>query len=273
MLINGQPATSVSVSDRGLAYGDGVFETFRIAAGGKLLFEDLHLQRLSLGCERLGIALTLDQVKAELATALELRSAQAEILKLIVTRGVSGRGYRPDISNASTRIITLHTLPPNNQIHAEQGIKAFICSQRLCAQPALAGIKHLNRLEQVLASREWPDETYQEGIMLDMEGNVVEGTRSNIFIVDGGDIMTDSLATCGISGVMRQILLQCFGDRLNVGKFNLQQLYAADEVFFCNSIFGVWPLRHLISDGIEQHYVPGPVAMAARSIFNKGFIQ
>jgi 4-amino-4-deoxychorismate lyase len=268
MLINGKPATSVSVSDRGLAYGDGVFETFRIVSG-KLLFADLHLQRLSQGCERLGIALELEQVKAELTSALQLRSPETGIVKLIVTRGVSGRGYRSDLTNVATRIITLHTLPANIHIHAEQGIKAFVCKQRLGSQPSLAGIKHLNRLEQVLASREWPDEMYQEGIMLDMEGNVVEGTRSNIFIVSNGHMMTDSLATCGIDGVMRQVLLQYFGDRVYVGKFNLPQLYAADEVFFCNSIFGVWPLRHLIADGMERHYVPGPMAMMAQSIFNK----
>ncbi|MES2624564.1 MAG: aminodeoxychorismate lyase [Pseudomonadota bacterium] len=268
MLINGEPATSVSISDRGLAYGDGVFETFRIVSG-RLLFEDLHLQRLSVGCMRLGIKLKLDQIKAELAKALEQCTHQTEILKLIVTRGGGGRGYRSDAENISTRIITLHTLPANVQIHAEQGIKTFVCNQRLSAQPSLAGIKHLNRLEQVLASREWPDESYQEGIMLDLDGNVVEGTRSNIFIASQGRLMTDGLATCGIAGVMRNILLQHFAGNVEVAKFDLQKLFEADEVFFCNSIFGVWPLRHLVADGFERHYEHGPIAVTAQSIFNK----
>lgn len=268
MLINGKPATSVSVSDRGLAYGDGVFETFRIAAG-KLLFEELHLQRLHAGCERLGIDLELDQVRSELTSALQMRSAQAEILKLIVTRGSSGRGYRPGVANASSRIITVHSLPADNQLYTEMGIKAFVCKQKLSSQPTLAGLKHLNRLEQVLASAEWPDETCQEGIMLDLESNVVEGTKSNIFIVNNGHLMTDSLATCGIAGVMRQILLQHFGAKVHAGKFNLEQLCSADEVFFCNSIFGVWPLRHLISDGFERLYKTGPNTVTAQSIFNK----
>ena len=270
MLINGEPATSVSVSDRGLAYGDGVFETFRIVSG-KLLFEGLHLQRLSRGCDRLGIIHEPALIKAELQGALKLREPQAEILKLIVTRGISGRGYRPETGDTSTRIITLHSLPARMQNHANEGINAFVCKQRLSPQPALAGIKHLNRLEQVLASMEWPDETFQEGIMLDLESNVVEGTRSNIFIVNNGHVMTDSLATCGIAGVMREILLPHFDD-LQIGKFHLQQLLDAEEVFFCNSIFGVWPLRHLLHEGGEKHYERGPNTVMAQAIFNKGLL-
>src|SRR5688500_5364767 len=115
MLINGEAATSVSISDRGLAYGDGVFETFRIVSG-RLLFEELHLQRLRLGCDRLGIVLQLDQLKAELQAALQLRNTQAEVLKLIVTRGCGGRGYRSGPDSISNRIITLHTLPANTKV-------------------------------------------------------------------------------------------------------------------------------------------------------------
>lgn len=268
MLINGEPARAVSVSDRGLAYGDGVFETFRIVSG-RLLFAKEHLQRLSLGCERLGIALDLESVRAELAAALQSASAQTEVLKLIVTRGTSGRGYRPDAGSASTRIITLHALPANIDMHARNGISAFVCKQRLSLQPALAGIKHLNRLEQVLASREWPAETYQEGIMLDIEGNVVEGTRSNLFIVKNGQLVTAPLNTCGIAGVMRKILLQHFADEAYLRKFSLDDLYAADEVFFCNSIFGVWPLRRLTSATSEREYATGTHTQMAQSIFGK----
>src|SRR5688572_5783854 len=202
MLINGEPANSISVTDRGLAYGDGVFETFRIVSG-QLLFGEEHLQRLSLGCDHLGIPLDRVQLKNELEIALN-SSTQAEVLKLVVTRGTSGRGYRASPGAAATRIITLHSLPANTQEHAKDGVKAFVCTQRLSPQPTLAGLKHLNRLEQVLASMEWPDENYQEGVMLDLEGNVVEGTRSNLFIVKDGRLMTDPLNTCGIAGVMRR---------------------------------------------------------------------
>lgn len=267
MLINGEPANSISVSDRGLAYGDGVFETFRVISG-QLLFGEEHLQRLNLGCERLGIALDPDQLRQELKSALNT-GAQAEVLKLIVTRGSSGRGYRSSPGSASTRIITLHALPANIQLHAGDGVKAFVCRQRLSPQPALAGLKHLNRLEQVLASREWPDESYHEGVMLDLEGNVVEGTRSNLFIVKGGQLMTDPLNTCGIAGVMRKILMQHFADKVYLEKFGVDELHSADEAFFCNSIFGVWPLRHLTSDTSETHYATGPYTQMAQSIFSK----
>jgi 4-amino-4-deoxychorismate lyase len=268
MLINGEPATAISVADRGLAYGDGVFETFRVFSG-HLLFREEHLERLRLGCERLGISLDLEKVRKEIDLALQSESAEPGVLKLIVTRDSNGRGYRFSADAGSIRIITLHALPANIQTHAENGVNAFVCRQRLGSQPGLAGIKHLNRLEQVLASGEWPDETYQEGIMLDLEGNVVEGTRSNLFIVKNGRLTTDPLNTCGIAGVMRKILLQHFADKFDLAKITLDQLYSADEVFFCNSIFGVWPLRHLTSGTSETHYATGPITQMGQSIFNK----
>jgi 4-amino-4-deoxychorismate lyase len=268
MLINGEPATAISIADRGLAYGDGVFETFRVISG-HLLFREEHLQRLALGCKRLGISLDQEKIREEIDLSLQTGSADPGILKLIVTRGSSGRGYRFNHDSSSTRIITLHALPANIQIHAENGVNAFVCKQRLGSQPGLAGIKHLNRLEQVLASGEWPDETYQEGIMLDLEGNVVEGTRSNLFIVKNGRLTTDPLNTCGIAGVMRKILLQHFADKVDVAKISLDQLYSANEAFFCNSIFGVWPLRRLTSGTSETHYATGPVTQMGQSIFSK----
>jgi 4-amino-4-deoxychorismate lyase len=268
MLINGEPATAISIADRGLAYGDGVFETFRVIAG-RLLFREEHLQRLSLGCECLGIPLDLEKVCEEIDIALRNGSTQHEILKLMVTRGTSGRGYRSEANSSSTRIITLHALPANIEVQAKDGVNAFVCEQRLSSQPVLAGIKHLNRLEQVLASREWPDDTYQEGIMLDLEGNVVEGTRSNLFIVKNGRLATDPLNTCGIAGVMRKILLQDFADKVDLTKISLDQLCSAGEAFFCNSIFGVWPLRRLTSGTSEIHYATGPITHMAQSIFSK----
>lgn len=268
MLINGEPADFISVSDRGLAYGDGVFETFRVVSG-HLLFGEQHLRRLNLGCERLGISLDLEQMRRELNIALSTSGALHEVLKLIVTRESSGRGYRSNLASASNRVITLHPLPANIQLHAGDGVKAFMCKQRLSPQPALAGLKHLNRLEQVLASREWPDETCQEGVMLDLEGNVVEGTRSNLFIVKEGRLMTDPLDTCGIAGVMREILVQHFAGSVHLQKFGVDELHAADEAFFCNSIFGVWPLRCLTSGTSETHYATGPYTQMAQSIFSE----
>lgn len=269
MLINGEASSQITVMNRGLAYGDGVFETFRIHAG-TLLYADLHLQRLSFGCKRLGIEIDLQQVRSELNLALSLASPSEVVLKLIVTRseGGRGRGYRPT-SATSTRIISLHPLPAYPIKTPELGIHAFVCSLKLGLQPALAGIKHLNRLEQVLASNEWPNETYSEGVMQDINDYVVEGTRSNIFIVSQGQLMTPALDTCGIAGVMRTVLLDHFDKNVQIAQITLPQLLGADEVFFCNSVFGIWPLRSLTY--LERHYEykTGLLTLNAKTVFHK----
>lgn len=267
MLINGEASSQIAVINRGLAYGDGVFETFRIHAG-TLLYADLHLQRLAFGCGRLGIELDLQQVRSELNLALTLASPSEGVLKLIVTRSEGGRGYRPT-SATSTRIISLYPLPAYLIETPELGIHAFVCNLKLGLQPALAGIKHLNRLEQVLASNEWPNETYSEGVMQDINGYVVEGTRSNIFIVSQGQLMTPALDTCGIAGVMRTVLLDHFDKNVQIAKISLPQLLGADEVFFCNSVFGIWPLRSLTY--LERHYEykTGHLTLNAKTVFHK----
>lgn len=265
MLINGQPATRIAISDRGLAYGDGLFETIRIS-NGRLVFADLHLQRLQRGCERLGLTLDIAELQHEMALVLEAASAPDGILKLIVTRGAGGRGYRPPASQTPCRIITLHPLPDHHQ-QASEGIRAFVCRQRLAGQPSLAGIKHLNRLEQVLASREWPDDSFHEGLMLDTQGCVVEGTRSNIFFASKGVLHTPDLGRCGIDGIMRQVLLRHFGARATCGNYDLTHLHTAEEVFFCNSVMGVWPLLALTSSTELYHWPCGPFADEAARVF------
>ena len=109
-----------------------------------------------------------------------------------------------------------------------------------------------DRLEQVLASSEWPDDSFLEGLMLDTEGCVIEGTRTNVFAVIGGQLLTPMLDHCGVQGVMRDWLLQRFGDKAGERRFTLGQLRAAREVFVCSSVIGVWPVTQ-IQHGDERH--------------------
>lgn len=264
MLINGRRSTAVSITDRGLAYGDGVFETLRFQHG-RLLFESLHLQRLAAGCDRLGLQLDMAALRRELDSVLQ-SAPEAGVLKLIVTRGEGGRGYRPTASPAN-RILTLHPLPDYRAQQPEDGIRAFVCTLRMATQPALAGIKHLNRLEQVLASSEWSDDSFMEGLLLDHEDRIVEGTRSNLFLVKDGKVCTPALDRCGVDGIMRQVLLQDFAAAACTGDYTLADLHTADEVFFCNSVFGVWPVTTLQAGDQQLAWKVGSCARRAQVLF------
>jgi 4-amino-4-deoxychorismate lyase len=263
MLIDGVPSDQLPATDRGLAYGDGLFETIRIHRG-KPLFLDLHLQRLALGCERLGIATAIPQWRQWLERALQ-EAAPACVLKLIVTRGSGGRGYRPPESAQPRCIISLHDLPPPGQPDPREGIKAFVCEQRLALQPALAGIKHLNRLEQVLASREFPDASWHEGLMCDYAGNLVEGTRSNLFVAVNGRLFTPDLTQCGIAGILRAQLLTLFGSRVEVGTLHKNCLLDVEEIFVCNSVLGIWPVTQLRFQDQQRQLQVGPWAREAQA--------
>jgi 4-amino-4-deoxychorismate lyase len=260
--IDGQPMELLSVKDRGLAYGDGLFETIAVKAGNPVLLER-HMARLGGGCVRLLIDLDLALVRAELlAFSRELGDGVA---KLIVTRGDGLRGYAPPQPAIPRRILQGGTKPSYPACNAELGVRLFPCATRLAEQPLLAGLKHLNRLEQVLARAEWQDAEHAEGLMLDTSGRVVEGVYSNLFLLKDGVLLTPDLARCGVAGVMRAELLaqaESHGMRCDVRDIDLDGLRQADEVFLCNSLYGVWPVRAL-----QRHQWPvGPLTRKLQAI-------
>lgn len=241
--VDGQPADALSLKDRGLAYGDGLFETITVKSGQPLLL-DRHLSRLAEGCSRLAIAADHELIREEL---LAYATALGEgVLKLILTRGDSLRGYAADPSAQARRILQGNPPAAYPAVHAEQGIRLFPCATRLSKQPLLAGLKHLNRLEQVIARSEWQDTEHAEGLMLDQVGWVIEGVFSNLFLVRDGVLVTANLKRCGVAGVMRAELLfqaKSLGIATQITDITLEQLQWADEVFVCNSVYGVWPVR------------------------------
>ncbi|MHB2249179.1 aminodeoxychorismate lyase [Pseudomonas fitomaticsae] len=241
--VDGLPADALSLKDRGLAYGDGLFETIAVRGGQPVLL-DRHLMRLADGCARLAITTDIEQVCHELQA---YAAAMGEgVLKLILTRGDGLRGYAPDPSAQGRRILQGNPPAAYPAAHAEQGVRLFPCSTRLSRQPLLAGLKHLNRLEQVIARAEWQDSEHAEGLMLDQAGRVIEGVFSNLFLVRDGVLITADLKRCGVAGVMRaEILFQAesLGIPVQITDIPLEQLQWADEVFVCNSVYGVWPVR------------------------------
>jgi 4-amino-4-deoxychorismate lyase len=241
--VDGQPADALSLKDRGLAYGDGLFETIAVHGGRPVLLER-HLARLGDGCKRLAIAADIELIRSEL---LAYAAALGEgVLKLILTRGDGLRGYAPDPAAPGRRILQGNPPAAYPAAHGEQGIRLFPCVTRLSVQPLLAGLKHLNRLEQVLARAEWQDSEHAEGLMLDQAGRVIEGVFSNLFLVRDGVLVTADLKRCGVAGVMRgEILFQAESSGIpsQITDISLEQLQWADEVFVCNSVYGIWPVR------------------------------
>lgn len=240
--VDGVERDSVVTSDRGLAYGDGLFETL-LVIHGRIILADLHWQRLINGCRRLSVAVDWHKLMSYLNKCLRKNKKKTGIIKVVITRGSGGRGYNPP-SKGWRSIIQWFALPDYPEINKMQGVNLYACKMRLGWQPALAGMKHLNRLEQILARQEWSDPGYAEGIICDMDGSLIECTMSNIFFVHNGELITPDLSLCGVAGVMRQWILQL--DTLccdvSVKRVTPEMLKVFDEVFICNSIFGVWPV-------------------------------
>jgi len=253
-LINGKLNENLSVQDRGLHYGDGVFETLAIQ-NEKPLCWDKHINRLNHGCRCLGIDCPPQELLFFEANQL-CTNLQRGVLKIILTRGEGARGYKPPhSSNMPTRILATYPWPDFPADNANLGVKVRICTTRLGRNSQLAGIKHLNRLEQVLARSEWDDQNIAEGLMLDTEDNVIEGTMSNLFIVAQDKLLTPALTYCGIAGIIRQCVIELAPEQriqTEVISINQNELYEADELFLCNSILGIWPVRQLENHCFER---------------------
>jgi len=239
ILVNGRPADKVDARDRGLAYGDGVFRTLRTQAGLPLWWRD-HYAKLATDCAAL---MLVCPDEAELhAEVCQVAEAGGGVVKVMLTRGAGARGYAPPHDHSTTRIVVPAPLPPYAQADAPDAIAARWCTLRLARQPRLAGIKHLNRLENVLARAEWNDPATFEGLLCDDRGDAIGGVMSNLLIMKHGELFTPDLAECGVAGVARARLLRA-APRLDIpthiGRLPPAAILAADEVMICNSVIGV----------------------------------
>jgi 4-amino-4-deoxychorismate lyase len=240
--INGRRADKVDYRDRGLQYGDGLFETMRVRRRRIRLLE-MHLERLYRSCAVMKIAAPApDLLRGELARIAAHR--RDGVLKLIVTRGSGPRGYRPTGREHCRRIASLSAMPPGSA--AVEAVRVRVCATRLGVNPHLAGLKTLNRLESVFARAEWNDARIWEGLMRDMDGSWVCGTMSNLFLRRGSVLMTPILDRCGVAGVMRRwILLNAGALRLRAVERRIawEDLRSAEEVFMSNAVVGIRSVR------------------------------
>ncbi len=266
ILINGQTTDHISARDRGLHYGDGLFETLAVI-DGRCPFWDRHMQRLQNGCQRLQLPvpdMAVLQAEAQHLIENETRA----VLKLIISRGEGGRGYRYPEPTLATRIIMCHPWPDYPSRNGQEGVQVRFCTTTLARQPQLAGLKHLNRLEQVLARNEWQDTNIAEGLMSDENGNVIEGTMSNVFMVRNGILHTPDLSHCGVAGIMRDTILELAhteGMAVSTTNITKQQLLDADEIFLSNSLIGLWPVKRLHG----QPFAVGEISRRLQMLVNR----
>ena len=257
VIINGKHESNIAFNDRGLQYGDGLFETIAFR-NGKLQFWHQHLTRLSHGCQRLSLPVISEQQWLE--DIQQLNCADDAVIKLIITRGSGGRGYKsPDTVNP-TRIIACYDYPEYPSTYYSHGVNVALCKTPVSINSALSGIKHLNRLENVLARNEWQGSDMAEGLMFDDHGHVVEGTMSNLFMVQNGALYTPVLKKSGIEGVVRNQVIELAKEQgLVVQQIGItrDQLMRMEEVFLCNSLIGIWPVKQIEKNLFNK----GPVTM------------
>lgn len=244
ILVNGVAVDSVAATDRGLAYGDGVFRTL-LSREGRLKWWPWHYRKLEHDSAALAIPCPSEAVLAK-DIALATGRSGNEIVKIIVTRGSGARGYAPPQPSSTTRIVMTAAPPAYPEEFSRSGVKVHWCRTRLSSQPRLAGIKHLNRLENVLARAEWSDSAIPEGLLLDQGGHIIGGTMTNLFIVEDGRVLTPGLAQCGVAGVTRERILQAAAKQgVSCGEAPITQerLFEAQEALLVNSVIGVWQIR------------------------------
>jgi 4-amino-4-deoxychorismate lyase len=259
--VDGAAGAEIPVTDRGLQYGDGLFETIA-AADGRLRFEALHWERLARGCARLGIA--APDWRALRSEALQAAAGDRFVVKVIVTRGSGGRGYAPGGAGPARRIVLRYRWPEERVDVGERGVAVEWSDVALAAQPALAGLKHLNRLEQVMGRARVGASGVDEALMCTEDGQVICGTMSNVFIVRQGRLLTPRVDRAGVAGVIRAVVLRdaaVLG--LAAAETSLQRtdFASADEVFVTNARIGVWPVRRLGA----TRYAVGPFAQRLRA--------
>jgi len=259
MWINGIRQLTLAASDRGLQFGDGCFTTAAVRQG-KVLLMARHIQRLKEGCERLWIrGIDWSQLEAEMQQAA--RDQTQAVLKVILSAGSGGRGYSRTGTGEPTRILSLAPWPQHYTALQQRGASLALSPIRLARNAQFAGIKHLNRLEQVMIRAHLDRTDADEALVLDTEGWVVECCAANLFWRQGADIFTPDLACSGVDGIMRRSLmahLAAAGQTCHVVQSEPQQLLAADEVVICNALMPVLPVRQIET-----------VSFTARALFNQ----
>lgn len=257
--VNGKLVAGVAPTNRGFAYGDGVFRTMRLL-NGELQDWPLHYQTLVADCSKIQMVcpsaeLLMQDFKHLMATG-EGDELAYGVIKIIITRGDGARGYAPPAICEPSRVIIHSQLPVYPAEIYHTGVALYTCQTRLATQPLLAGIKHLNRLENVLARAELKDPRFFDGLVRDYDNRVIEAVSGNLFVMKDGEVMTPSLEGCGVAGVMRQKILDLYktrGQTVQVKHLVIEDVMTADAVVISNSVYGVLQVAQIDEQKISTN--------------------
>jgi 4-amino-4-deoxychorismate lyase len=257
--VDGVLAESLPLPDRGLDFGDGLFETVLLVHGHVLYF-DLHLRRLERGFQVLGFPNCAPLVRSQILSILGSHSfTKMAAMRVTITRGAGPRGYAPPDVTVPRIIITCTNLADDQYRQMACPARLSLASVRWGCQPNLAGLKHLNRLEQVMAAAEKTKAGVDEVVMSGQDGSIVSVSSGNIFLYADGDLITPDLSQCGVRGTRRELILESLAPALGlstrVTRVSEAQLEEADEVFYCNALLGVRPVAHYASRTWLRHGV------------------
>ena len=256
-LINGEFSNHVSVIDRGLSYGDGLFETmsWSYLKDKKILgveFWERHLERIKEGCSITKIKLPpteiLKNYKEKILRECLRKGIKSGVLKILITRGVGGRGYKFEKDISPTIIFLSFPLRKIDKDTLNTGVKLRFCEFPMFENSILAGFKHLNRIDSVMARSEWEDDEFFDGVMLDNSENIIDGTMTNLFFSKNRVLYTPMIKNSGINGIMRQVVIDkaklFYNDicEIEIKKNNISRF---DEMFVTNSVIKILPVAHL----------------------------
>ncbi len=247
-LINGEYQSHLPANDRSIQFGDGCFTTARITAG-EVRFLSQHIARLQQACQRLAIPFTQWQI-LETEMSEMARSHNTAVLKVIISRGSGGRGYNPAQCEYPVRILSVSGFPSFYTEWKTNGITLGLSSVQMGINPSLAGIKHLNRLEQVLIRAELEQTNQHEAIVLDSDGMMVECCAANLFWREGDSVYTPYVNRSGVNGTMRQHIMAELAQQGRVVhqvRAKPDALLHADEAFICNALMPIIPVRQAIT--------------------------
>lgn len=259
--VNGQHQSAIAISDRAIAYGDGIFTTAKIY-NGQIQFLSSHLNRLIEGCQYLKINFTQSQALVDEIVNVAQHYPLA-VLKIIITAGSGGRGYsRQGVGDAQV-IVSIHDFPAHYKHWSEQGVSLVDCNIQLGLNPLLKGLKHLNRLEQVLIRDELDNSPADDLLVCDLNGFVVETSSANVFWMRGDKVYTPVLQDAGVVGLYRKNVLS-FDSSIQLVKEKRLELNDITSMFICNSVMGVIPVSQLKNKPLDI----APVLNYRKSLLN-----